>query len=336
MPVTGRKLFVESTAYPDKIEFDLDDAQPAPRKHWSDYVRGTAWSLERESVRLNGARLFIDSDIPPGAGLSSSAALEVATALALLSNAGVTLTPIEIAKACHRAENEFIGIRSGIMDQFASCHGRRGHALLLDCRSLECRYVAIPQDITLMVCNTMVRHELASGEYNARRQQCEEGVAVLARFASGIRALRDVTPEQLARFSAELDPVVHRRCRHVIEENHRVLLAAQALESGDTGAFGALMQASHQSLRLDYEVSCPELDLMCELALGANGVYGARMIGGGFGGCVLAVADGSSGENFRRIVGDEYRRRTGIECEIYECSASDAAGPLTIGDTQGG
>jgi galactokinase len=334
-PVAGRQVIVESAAY-DRTEFDLDDPQPVPRNDWSDYVRGTAWSLEHQGVRLKGARLFIDSDIPPGAGLSSSAALEVAAALALLSNAGVTLGPAEIAKVCHRAENEFIGIRSGIMDQFASCNGRSGHALLLDCRSLEVRYVAIPRDITLMVCNTMVRHELAAGEYNARRQQCEEGVAVLSRFLPGIHALRDVTQEQLARFSAELDPVIHRRCRHVIEENCRVLLATRALESGDTQAFGALMQASHQSLRLDYEVSCPELDLMCELALGVNGVYGARMMGGGFGGCVLALARTSASENFRRTVEAGYRCRTGIDCEIYECSTTDGAGPLTLGATQGG
>jgi galactokinase len=334
-PAPGRQVFVESTAYSDKAEFVLDDPQPASRKHWSDYVRATAWSLEREGVPLKGARLFIDSDIPPGAGLSSSAAIEVASAYAFLSNAGVELAPAEIVKVCHRAENEFIGIRSGIMDQFASCHGRSGHALLLDCRSLKVRYIAVPRDIVLMVCNTMVRHELASGEYNARRQQCEDGVAVLSRFIPDIRALRDVSREQLARFNAELDPVIHRRCRHVVEENRRVLLGAEALASGNAGAFGALMQASHQSLRLDYEVSCPELDLMCELALGVKGVYGARMMGGGFGGCVLTLADASVSETFRPAVAAEYRRRTGIDCEIYECFPADGAGPLSIGNHHG-
>ena len=335
-PAAGRQVFLESTAYSEKTEFGLDDPDPTPRNHWSDYVRATAWSLEREGVQLKGARLFIDSDIPPGAGLSSSAALEVATAHALLSNAGVKLAPAEIVRVCHRAENEFIGIRSGIMDQFASCNGRSGYALLLDCRSLEVRYVAVPRDIVLMVCNTMVRHELASGEYNARRQQCEEGVAVLARFIPGIRALRDVSEEQLARFNAELDPVIHRRCRHVIEENRRVLLATQALESGDIAAFGALMQASHQSLQLDYEVSCPELDIMCELALGVKGVFGARMMGGGFGGCVLALADASVSVSFRPAISEEYRRRTGIDCEIYECVPADGAGPVSIGNNHGG
>jgi len=334
-PSPGRQVFIESTAYSDNAEFSLDDPQPVPRKHWSDYVRATAWSLERQGVRLKGARLFIDSNIPPGAGLSSSAALEVATAQALLSNAGVTFAPTEIAKVCHRAENEFIGIRSGIMDQFASCNGRRGHALLLDCRSLEVSYVAVPRDIHLMVCNTMVRHELASGEYNTRRQECEEGVAILSRFISGIRALRDVTQEQLARFGAELDPVIHRRCRHVIDENRRVLLAKQALDSGDMGTIGTLMQESHQSLRLDYEVSCRELDVMCELALGVKGVHGARMMGGGFGGCVLALVESSASEAFRDTVADQYRHRTGIDCEIYECSTADGAGRLSVGDQLG-
>ena len=327
-PVPGRRIFVESKTYGDKGDFDLDDPRPRSVSHWSDYVRGTAWSLERSGLKLSGARLFIDSDIPPGAGLSSSAALEVSTALALLSNAGLTLPPAEVAKVCHRAENDFIGIRSGIMDQFASCNGRVGYALLLDCRSLEVRYVAVPRGIVLMVCNTMVRHELASSEYNTRRLQCEQGVATLARFLPAVRALRDVSPADLMRFSAELEPVIHRRCRHVVEENRRAVLGGEALERGDAARFGELMQQSHQSLRLDYEVSCPELDLMCELAVGVNGVYGARMMGGGFGGCAIALVAESAVEPFRRIVTEEYRRRTGVACEIYECFTADGAGRL--------
>jgi galactokinase len=333
--LSDRRVIVESTAYPDKPEFDLDDPNPAPRKHWSDYIRGTAFLLEESGLKLAGARLYIDSDIPPGAGLSSSAALEVVTALALLSNTGLCLDSAEIVRVCHRVENDFIGVRSGIMDQFTSCNGRRGHALLLDCRSLDTRYVALPRDIVLMVCNTMIRHELASSEYNTRRHQCEEGVRVLSKLIP-VQALRDVTPAQLAHYSAELDPVVHRRCRHVIEENRRVLLAAQALEQGDASRLGTLMGESHQSLRLDYEVSCRELDLMCELALGVEGVYGARMMGGGFGGCALALVNESAVEHFRRTVEEEYARRTGIACEIYECYASDGAGRLSICNEQGG
>jgi galactokinase len=327
-PASERQLIVKSAAYPDEASFSLDEPNPAPTKHWSDYVRGVMLSIEQEGLVLKGARLLIESDIPPGAGLSSSAALEVSTALALLANAGLEMAPSQIAQVCHRAENEFVGTRSGIMDQFASCEGRRNHALLLDCRSLEARQVPLPSGVAMMVCNTMVRHELASSEYNARRRECEEGVAVLSRFIPGVRALRDVTAAHLDKFSAELDPVVHRRCRHVIGENQRVLNGAQALESCDLAQFGALMGESHQSLRLDYEVSCSELDLMCELSLGVAGVYGARMMGGGFGGCALALVKQSAIETFRRTVAQEYRRRTGIACEIYECFAADGAGPI--------
>lgn len=325
-PISERRLFVESMAYPGVAEFDLDNPDDTPRNHWSDYARGVAVLLERDGFVLRGARLKIESDLPAGAGLSSSAALEVATALSLLSNSGIRLDPVEVARLCHRVENEFIGIRSGIMDQFASCLGRSNHALLLDCRSLEVRYVRIPEGASMMVCNTMVRHELASSEYNTRRKQCEAGVAALSRFLPGIQALRDVTPSQLSRYSAELDPVIHRRCRHVVEENQRVLIAARALERDDLTECGSLMTQSHQSLRLDYEVSCKELDLMCELALGVQGVYGARMIGGGFGGCVLALVDKKADQRFRSSVAHEYERRTSIVCQIYECFAADGAG----------
>ena len=327
-PIPERRLFIESAAYPGVAEFDLDNPDERPRNQWSDYVCGVAVFLLQGGVALRGARLKIESDLPAGAGLSSSAALEVVTALSLLSNSGLHLDSVEVARLCHRVENEFIGVRSGIMDQFASCLGRRDHALLLDCRSLEVRYVRIPEGASMMVCNTMVRHDLASSEYNARRKQCEAGVAALARFLPGIQALRDVTPSQLSRYSAELDPVIYRRCRHVVEENRRVLTAAHALERDDLTECGSLMTESHQSLRLDYEVSCPEIDLMCELALGVQGVYGARMIGGGFGGCVLALVDKKADQTFRSAVANEYERRTSIACKIYECFAADGAGQV--------
>jgi galactokinase len=325
-PAPGRQVTVKSTAYSCDATFNLDDPNPQPRKHWSDYVRGVAISLEQQGLVLKGARLLIESDIPPGAGLSSSAALEVSTALALLANTGLEMAPADVAKVCHRAENDFVGMRSGVMDQFASCEGRRNHAILLDCRSLEARHVPLPAGVAMMVCNTMVRHELASSEYNARRGECEEGVAVLAKFIPGIRALRDVTVTQLEQFSAELTPTVYRRCRHVIGENERVLEGAAALEQHRLTEFGALMTQSHESLRLDYEVSCLELDVMCELALAMPGVYGARMTGGGFGGCVLALVIRPAVEWFRQTLPQEYRRRTGIDCEIYECVAANGAG----------
>jgi galactokinase len=323
----GRELTIRSASYPDTASFDLDDPNPVARNHWSDYVRGVADSLAQRGFRIQGADLQIESDIPTGAGLSSSAAVEVASALALLSVSGLHTEPLDVAQMCRRAENDFVGIRSGIMDQFASCFGRRDHALMLDCRSLEVRYVPLPPDVAMMVCNTKVKHELAASEYNARRLQCEQGVAVLSRFLPGVHALRDVSAADLGKFSAELDPVIHRRCRHVVSENGRVLAAADALERRDLKTFGALMVESHQSLRLDYEVSCPELDVMCELALAQPGVYGARMTGGGFGGCVLALAGKTSAEAFAKAVASGYHSGTGIECEIYECFASEGAGP---------
>lgn len=323
-----RVVIMQSTAYPDEASFELDDPNPKPRKHWSDYVRGVALSLEHAGVGLKGARLLIQSDIPPGAGLSSSAALEVSTALALLANADRKLNAAQIAQVCHRAENEFIGIRSGIMDQVASLEGRKNHALLLDCRSLEARQILVPNGIAMLVCNTMVRHDLGSSAYNTRRRECEDGLAVLARFIPGVRALRDVTAGELEKYKAELEPVIYRRCRHVIGENQRVLDGADALQRGKLIEFGTLMVQSHESLRLDYEVSCSELDLLCELSLGVEGVYGARMMGGGFGGCVLALVKESAVQAFRIKVAADYQRRTGITGEIYECFAADGAGPV--------
>jgi len=324
----ARKLQIWSDFYSEEANFNLDDLCPVPRKDWSDYVRGVTVALKSEGFTLEGADLRVDSDIPPGAGLSSSAALEVAAALSLLSVAGQHASPLQVARLCQRAENEFVGTLSGIMDQFASCFGRRKSAMLLDCRSLEVKYVPVPDGVAMMVCNTMVRHELAANEYNVRRRQCEEGVAALSKVLPGMSALRDVTPAQLEKFRAELDPVIYRRCRHVIEENRRVLIAAGDLTDGDLAAFGRLMNESHESLRLDYEVSCMELDLMCEAALASDGVYGARMTGGGFGGCVLALVAESAVAAFRDTVTREYRNKTGIECQIYQCVAADGAGPL--------
>ena len=326
--MVDRRVVVRSDAYPDSAVFDLDDPCPVPQRHWSDYVRGVAIMLEKVGCRLSGANLQIGSNIPVGAGLSSSAALEVSSALALLATSDLSLEPLKIAQLAQRAENEFVGARCGIMDQFAACHGRRGHALLLDCRSLEVQYLPVLEDTSMVVCNTMVRHNLASGAYNERRRQCEQGVAVLTKFLPNVCALRDVQPDQLQRYADKIDPVIFRRCRHVVQENNRVLDAAKCLQDGDVASFGALMTESHQSLRDDYEVSCLELDIMVELQLEAQGVYGARMTGGGFGGCTIALVDAKSVESLSHVVTERYREKTGITCEIYVCSASDAAGEV--------
>jgi galactokinase len=239
-----------------------------------------AWSLAKAGKPLIGANIYLAGDVPLGAGLSSSAAVEGAVAFALLSESGHAVDRSELAKLCQKAENEFVGARVGIMDQFISCYGRASHALLLDCRTLQHKFVKLPADLQLAICNTMVRHELASGEYNARRAECEEGVRIVRTAFPEIRALRDVTLSQLEAHRRILPPKVFARCRHVITENERVKSAVEAFHRGDTAALGPLLLESHRSLRADYEVSCRELDLMVEVATAQPGLIGARMTGG--------------------------------------------------------
>jgi galactokinase len=322
-PRTDRTISIWSENFREQVSFDLDEPSPKPRGHWSDYVRGIALTLEQAGYRLSGAQLQIRGGVPIGAGLSSSAAIEVATATALLSQSGFDVEKVEVARLCQRAENDFVGMRCGIMDQFISCQGQKGRALLLDCRSLEYRPAPLPDDVRLVICNTMVKHELANGEYNRRRAECQEGVRLLGRQFNGITALRDVTHAQLESSAHNLPDVILRRCRHVISENERVLQAASALEQSDLGEFGRLMAMSHRSLRDDYEVSCDELDLMVELARDFTGVYGARMTGGGFGGCTVNLVSASAVDEFKKQIAANYQRRRGIAPEIYVCRTSD-------------
>jgi galactokinase len=324
-PTGDRRLTIHSENFKESIYCDLDDPDPRPRGHWSDYVRGVAVTLGRSGHLLRGANLLIRGDVPLGAGLSSSASLEVSTALALLEISQIHLERAEVARLCQQAEHQFAGVRCGIMDQFTACFARRNHALLLDCRSLEARVLPLRGNATIVVSNTMVKHELAAGEYNRRRQECERGVRELSRFIPGIRALRDVTPEELQEFGSALDPIVLRRCRHVVTENARVLAAAQALDRGDLAGFGHLMQCSHRSLRDDYEVSCAELDTMVELASHMDGVYGSRMTGGGFGGCTVSLVHAAQAERFAQKMFEAYSEATGIRCEVYICPAAEGA-----------
>ncbi len=324
-PRTDRKLVVYSENFAERLEFDLDDSPTKARDHWSDYAYGVAVTLEQSGYRLRGANLLIRGEVPIGAGLSSSAAIEVATGYALLDTAGYAIDPIELAKLCQRTENDFVGLRCGIMDQFISCCGRSGHALLLDCRSLEYRLLPLPEEVRLVICNTMVKHSLASGAYNQRRAECETGVQHLAQSLPNVRALRDVTLAELARYGRDLPDDVNRRCHHVISENDRVLASAVALEQGDFTAFGRLMNESHQSLRDDYEVSCEELDLLVQLTDGIEGVYGARMTGGGFGGCTINLVKAENVSAFERVIALGYQQATGHTPELYICSAAEGA-----------
>ena len=327
-PRSDRRLQVYSANLKEKCDIDLDSIHPGRSGHWSDYVRGVAGVLQSAGYELRGADLAITSDVPLGSGLSSSAALEVSTAWALLSNSQLTATPTEIAQMCQKAEHVYAETRCGIMDQFISCHGRAGHALMLDCRSLKFELLPIPSQTRLMVCNTMVKHEHASGGYNTRRRECEEGVRALAEVLPGIRALRDVTLDEVEKHRERLNPVVYKRVRHVVSENERVKKAAHVLQAGDVAAFGRLMADSHRSLRDDYEVSTAELDLMVELASGQTGVYGSRMTGGGFGGCTINLVDIDHAEEVRQKLERDYEGKTGVKPVIFICEASDGAGAV--------
>jgi galactokinase len=320
-----RILEAYSDHFDEKITFSLDALEGPPRKHWSDFIRGVAATFEGAGHKLPGANLVIHTEVPLGAGLSSSASLEVATALALTVPAGIAVPRLELAKLCQAAENQYVGARCGIMDQFIASFGVSGSALMLDCRSLAYQLIPVPRNLRLVVCNSMVRHEHASGEYNRRRADCEAGVKLLAPHLPGIRALRDIGIADLDKYKDALPETIYRRCRHVVSENHRVLDAAKALESGDRDGFGRLMYASHASLRDDYEVSCKELDLLVELASSSPGIYGARMTGGGFGGCTVNLVRAECAAAFEAQMARTYQQATGIAPDIYVCEPAQGA-----------
>jgi galactokinase len=324
-PRSDHNLVIRSTDFDGSFEVDVSSLPARKLGAWSDYIIGVATELVRSGCGLRGANLLIHGEVPIGAGLSSSGALEVASALALLSLSEGELPPKDIARLCQRAENEFIGARVGIMDQFVSCFGREGHAVLLDCRSLEFELVPIPSTVKLVICNTMVKHEHAGGEYNQRRRECEQGVEILSRFYPGISALRDVSFAQLKAKQAELPPVVYKRCVHVVQENDRVMAAGREFCNGNLATVGKLMRESHISMRDLYEISCRELDIMVESAEGLPGYHGGRMTGGGFGGCTVNLVDSAQAANFRDHIAERYRQKTGISPEIYICSPADGA-----------
>jgi galactokinase len=324
-PREDRKLVIRSEEFSEQFEFDLDDLPGQGRGAWSDYVVGVAVMLRQVGLPVSGANLLVRGEVPIGAGLSSSAAIEVASALALLSLNAVQLPLPEIAKLCQRTENLFVGARVGIMDQFISCLGKAGHALLLDCRSLEFRLIPIPDHLQLVICNTMVKHDHASGAYNRRREECEEGVKILARRYPGIRALRDVSVEQLEKLAAEIPADIYKRCLHVVSENSRVVAGAKYLSDGDVNRFGCLMRESHRSLADLYEVSCRELNVMAEIAESLPGYYGGRMTGGGFGGCTVNLVKAQDAEKFAEQIAGRYQAEIGIRPDVYVCSAADGA-----------
>lgn len=289
-----RRVEFHSHAFDETVAFELDDlgSRPATKfPAWGNYVFGVAAELANAGVALRGARLEIESDLPVGAGLSSSAALEVTTALAMLELAGATMSKTEIATLCRRAESRYAGVNCGIMDQYTVTICPPGHAMLLDCRSLETEFLPVPGEIEMLIMHSGVRHELADSGYNERAAECARATRILAQEDAEVLALRDADLAVLDACKTELDDALFRRARHVITENARTLAAAEALRQGNFKMLGNLVRQSHESLRDDFEVSCAEIDRLVDTALGTDGILGARMIGGGFGGSVLALAE---------------------------------------------
>lgn len=319
---TGSTIKVESRNFSQSFAFDPADPGP-PRGDWTDYVRGVATMLIERGVVLRAADLLIESNIPLGAGLSSSASLEVGVAYALLASSGLSLSPEEIATVCQQAENKFVGVHCGIMDQYIACCARAGTTLMLDCGSMQSRYLPWPSSVALVVCNTMVKHELAASAYNDRRVECEAAAKIM-----GVKVLSELTPQDLAERGRELPETLYRRARQVVTENARVMAVATALENNDLGELGSAFAGSHAGLRDDFQVSCAELDLMVELASQQEGVSGARMTGGGFGGCTINLVERDSVERFRGAVAQAYTAETGIVPDIYVCRAAAGAGEI--------
>lgn len=330
-----RATFVAARARPDRTvrvhsgqfdaedSFSLDAIERSTEHPWSNYVRGVVKGLLARDLPIVGADLLIESDVPLGAGLSSSASLEVAVGYALQLLNNINLLGEELALLAQGAENSFVGMQCGIMDQFMAALGRAGHALLLDCRDLSYTPIPIPPDVRVVVCDSGVRHSLVGSEYNDRRAACQEAVRLLKARMPRITALRDVSPEQLQANADLLPPEVLRRARHVVSEIWRTQTAAAALQSGDLARFGALMRQSHESLRDDYEVSVPEIDTLVELALHLPGCYGSRITGGGFGGSTVSMVRIGAVDEFTAALAEQYRARTGLEPRVLVCTPSE-------------
>ena len=328
-----RSISIYTKTLEKAAEFSLNDPPQEKKKHWSMYIRGIAAVLERRGARLNGANIVIDSDIPFGAGLSSSAALEVSSGFALWSMAADDVDVRDIAYAGQEVEHEFIGVRSGLMDQLTSALGRENNALLIDCRSNSVEYVPLELGgLTLVICDTKVKHDLAASAYNKRREECEQGVDLLSGHLGDIRSLRDVSVNDFEGHESALPDPIRRRCRHVVTENARVLATAGAIKRRDFDEVGRLMYLSHDSLRDDYEVSCAELDLLVDTASRLAYVVGARMTGGGFGGCTINLIDGESYSEFEKEIRRDYRTAFGREPAITRVEPSDGVRKENITD----
>lgn len=320
-PRHDRRVRLHSLDYAETVEFRLDDLHKSVG--WAEYVKGVAYALQTEGYRLQGWEAALGGDVPKGAGLSSSAALELAAARAFAAVSGFGWEAARMAQIGQRAENEWVGVQCGIMDQMASAASRQGHALFLDCRSLEYEHVPLPPGAAVIVLDTSTRRGLVNSAYNERRRQCEAA----ARFF-GVKALRDVSLEQFeerGKRKAGLEEAAWKRARHIVSENWRVLEAVQAMRRGDGARLGALFNHSHASLRDDFEVSSAALDQIVEAAQAHPACYGARMTGAGFGGCAVALVKREEAGAFTESVLAAYRQKSGLEARVYVCQASQGA-----------
>lgn len=325
-PRRDQQVRAYSLTFQQSTTFSLEDLQRSEDAPWSNYLRGVALILQTAGYTLRGMNVVVMGTVPLASGLSSSAAIETASCLAFETAGDFHLDPVERARLCQRAEREFVGVHCGIMDQFISSLGKAQHALLIDTRTLEHESVPLPSEgVALVISNTNKRRGLVDSEYNTRRAECEQAVEILKKDLPGIRALRDVGEEDFRRFADRLPESVRRRARHVITENARVLESVRALRAGDLAAFGRLMNASHDSLRDDYAVSCRELDALVESARQIEGVYGSRMTGAGFGGCTVSLVAEEAVETFQKEVGTAYQQATGLAASFYVCQASEGA-----------
>jgi len=308
--------------------FPLDNVQPAAegREKWSNYLRAMAWVFHNEGLGTRGLNCATLGNVPLGAGLSSSAALLVASGLMFSSAGGLEIEPVRLALLAQKAEREFVGVNVGIMDQYISALGQKDHALLIDTRSLTYEAVPLPASgVSIVIADSHKKRGLVDSEYNTRRAECERAVEILKQALPDIKALRDVTVEELEANKTLLPEVTFRRARHVVTENARTLEGVQALKDGNLERFGVLMNESHESLRYDYEVSCKELDALVEEARAVKGVYGARMTGAGFGGCTVSLVQTEALDEFQRQVTEKYKAATGINTTIYATKASQGA-----------
>jgi galactokinase len=310
----GKRVRVYSAEFEARDEWPVDAPRRTGRREWRDYVRGVAWALLDAGYELRGADLAIAGDVPLGAGLSSSAALEVAVAGALCAVSRIEIEGERLALLCQKAENQFVGVQCGIMDQLAAACSREGHALLIDCRSLEMEHVPLSEDTAIVVVDSKVARKLGETAYNERREECAAAAQAL-----GVESLREAEVGDVDR----LPEALRRRAQHVVSENRRVLEVIEALGAGDAGRLGELMYESHASLRDDFEVSTPELDLLVELASRTDGVIGPRLTGAGFGGCTVNLVEQNAVGRFEAGVVAPYREKTGLACEMMVCRASD-------------